>query len=141
ASMLSAHPQVFEYPTLPVSRGTVPHFIPEDWSILHVTSGYLLVDHSDHDLAIVLQYKDTATLVVHGNDWTDTIRAKPRMLAVLSSMGDSTYLLRSQNNVFIMEHADANMPDPLVLLEIKDDLLRIGFSLWASHGTWWVENA
>jgi hypothetical protein len=137
--MIVARSQGFEYPTLKQHVGTINDLAPKGWSILDSANGDLNGDNVD-DLAVVMQRVDSTTLIITDQGYVDTVRAQPRMLAILiATLPKGGYELNDQSDSFILEHSDPITAEPLVTLEIDSGILRIGFSIWQSMGSWWVE--
>ena len=130
--------QRFSYPSIKLSAKDINDFIPPGWKILDSATGDLNKDRHI-DAAIVLQFKDSVSLVKAEDD---TVVTQPRMLIILlKDPSGNNYTLAEQNNTFILNHDQQNMDDPYVGMSIEKGILTIDFNLFMSAGGWSTSSA
>jgi hypothetical protein len=111
----------------------INNFIPNNWKLLDSAQGDLNKDKQT-DLALILQYKDSISIV---NKDDDSIVTQPRILIIL--LYDPTtnqYQLVEKSNSFILYHDDSNMEDPYQDISINSGILKIDFSFFMFSGGW-----
>ena len=130
--------QDFSYPSINKSGQKIDDFVPPGWAILDSTKGDLNKDYI-HDAVIILQHKDTVTLI---NADGDTTQTQPRILVILlkNTISDR-FELTEQSNSFILRHDKSSMNDPYRELAINKGVLSITFNLFYNLGSWYVTTA
>lgn len=130
--------QNFSYPSLKSKGQSLIDFVPGDWTILDSAYGDLNNDRVK-DAAIILQYKDSITLV---SNEEDTVLTQPRILVILfkNRINNSLELIE-QNNSFILKHDNSAMDDPYQELLINKAVLELKFNLFYNMGSWYVTSA
>lgn len=125
--------QNFSYPSINMQAKDINNFIPNNWKLLDSAQGDLNKDKQT-DLALILQYKDSISIV---NKDDDSIVTQPRILIIL--LYDPTtnqYQLEEKSNSFILYHDDPNMEDPYQDISINSGILKIDFSFFMFSGGW-----
>ena len=125
--------QNFSYPSINMQAKDINNFIPNNWKLLDSAQGDLNKDKQT-DLALILQYKDSISIV---NKDDDSIVTQPRILIIL--LYDPTtnqYQLVEKSNSFILYHDDPNMEDPYQDISINSGILKIDFSFFMFSGGW-----
>jgi hypothetical protein len=125
--------QNFSYPSINIQAKDINNFIPNNWKLLDSAQGDLNKDKQT-DLALILQYKDSISIV---NKDDDSIVTQPRILIIL--LYDPTtnqYQLEEKSNSFILYHDDPNMEDPYQDISINSGILKIDFSFFMFSGGW-----
>jgi len=125
--------QNFSYPSINMQAKDINNFIPNNWKLLDSAQGDLNKDKQT-DLALILQYKDSISIV---NKDDDSIVTQPRILIIL--LYDPTtnqYQLVEKSNSFILYHDDSNMEDPYQDISINSGILKIDFSFFMFSGGW-----
>ena len=74
--------QNFSYPVINTEGQNIADFIPTSWSLLNTAKGDLNGDTYE-DIAIVLQFKDSITIINNKQNGSDTVITQPRLLAIL----------------------------------------------------------
>lgn len=129
--------QEFSYPSIKSNGKTIADFIPKSWAVLDSTYGDLNKDGLE-DAAIVLQHKDSITLVNN----IDTVLTQPRILLILfKNPSNNGFQLIEQSNSFILKHDNSGMDDPFQELAITNGILVLTFQLFYNMGSWYVTNA
>lgn len=132
--------QTFSYPKIKNEGISIKDFIPKGWTIRDSVSGDLNND-KNNDWVIVLQLKDSVTLVKHDGNYTDTVLTQPRMLLILfHDTSSEKFLLTEQSNSFILNHDNSNMSDPYQSIKIEKGILQISFQLFYNMGSWLITN-
>ena len=130
--------QRFSYPTINKGGQRISDFAPAGWTILDSIKGDLSNDYID-DAVIILQTKDSVTLV---NAEGDTTQTQPRILLVLFKNSISNkFELIEQSNSFILKHDNSAMDEPYQSLAINKEVLEITFNISYNMGSWYVTNA
>lgn len=130
--------QHFSYPTIKMGGERISDFVPTDWIILDSIKGDLNKDYID-DVVIILQYRDSVTLV---NTEGDTTQTQPRILLILfKNTVTNSFELTDQSNSFILKHDNSAMEDPYQSLAINKGVLEITFNVFYNMGSWYVTNA
>jgi hypothetical protein len=132
--------QDFAYPIVKKQGQTISDFIPNGWILRDSAIGDLNNDLNE-DAALVFQFKDSITLINNEHGSSDTVITQPRILALLFwDNSTNGFLLKEQNNKFILNHDNPNMDDPFEGIEIEKGILIINFRIWYSWGSWWTSN-
>jgi hypothetical protein len=132
--------QDFSYPTIKNEGETITNFIPKGWTVRDSASGDLNNDNNK-DYAVILQRKDSVTILKEEDDFTDTIITQPRILIILFRNNSSNkYQLVEQSNSFILNHDNPTMEDPYKSMKIEKGILQINFYLFYNMGSWLVTN-
>jgi hypothetical protein len=130
--------QGFTYPEINKKGEGLSDFVPLNWTILDSATGDLNKD-GINDAAIILQYKDSVTLIKAEGD---TVLTQPRILIILfKDTSDDNYHLIEQSNSFILNHGNPAMDDPYVPMIISKGVLIIAFHIFYNAGSWYVTNA
>src|SRR5580765_3818971 len=104
----ASYGQAFSYPSIKSNGNTIADFTPVGWTILDSAYGDLNKDGLQ-DAAIVLQHKDSVTLLTN----EDTVLTQPRILLILfKNPGNNGFRLTEQSNSFILKHDNPSMDDP-----------------------------
>jgi hypothetical protein len=129
--------QTFNYPSVIATGNQLSDFLPNDWIVLDSTKGDLNKDGFS-DAAIILQHKDSITLVKSNGD---TVVTQPRMLVILfKDQTNNRYHLVERSNSFILNHETSDMDDPYSGLRITNGVLQIDFHLFYNIGSWFMTN-
>ena len=116
----------------------ISDFIPTGWKILDSVKDDLNKDYID-DAAIILQHRDSVTIV---NADGDTTLTQPRILLILfKNTVSNKFELTEQSNTFILKHDNPAMDDPYQGLAINKGVLEISFNLFYNMGSWYITNA
>ena len=116
--------QNFSYPLINKKAQQVKDFLPAGRIILDSASGDLNNDHLT-DIAVILQHKDSVTLI---NIDEDTVITQPRILIILLKTNtDNSFPLSEQNNSFILKHDNSAMDEPFQELNVMNGILEIKF--------------
>src|SRR5690606_4853520 len=119
--------QNFSYPSLNTKGKSITDFVPNGWTIFDSAHGDLNKDGLE-DLALILQYKDSVTLV---NNEEDTVLTQPRILVILfKSHIDTSFELKEYSNSFVLKHDNSAMDDPYQGTTIDKGILKIEFHLF-----------
>jgi hypothetical protein len=124
--------QNFSYLIINKEGNSIKDFIPKGWKVLDSAKGDLNNDKKD-DLALVLQNKDSITLLEKDDDsiHIDTFITQPRILAIFFyNMSSGKYNLTEQSNSFILNHDKPNMEDPYKSIQIENGVLQIKFEIF-----------
>ena len=132
--------QEFSYPSINQTGKTVQDFVPAGWTILDTATGDLNRDKLN-DVAIILQYKDSVT-IVGPHDVEDTVVTQPRMLIIVfKNSANNKFYLAEKTNSFILNHDNPTMEDPYAGLTIHKGVLQIDFHIFHNMGSWYITNA
>lgn len=129
--------QDFVYPTIIKEGLKVKEFIPYGWKIRDSVSGDLNNDRTN-DIAVILQYKDTVTILNPDEYDPDTIHIQPRILLILF-LDKRTHKFQfvEQNNTFILRNDDPTLlDDPYQSITITKGVLSVEFQLSYGIGSW-----
>jgi hypothetical protein len=130
--------QTFLYPAIKLNGQSITDFIPPGWSVLDSVYGDLNNDGLK-DIAIILQHKDSVSLV---NTLEDTVLTQPRILLILfKNTANNKFFLIEQSNSFIINHDNAVMDDPYQDIAIDKGILKIDIHLFYSMGSWYSTNS
>lgn len=130
--------QEFSYPSLNKSGQRIGDFVPRGWTILDSSIGDLNTDYID-DAVIILQHKDSVTLI---NSDGDTTQTQPRILLILfKNTVSNRFELTEQSNSFVLKHDKSTMDDPYREITIDNGVLSITFNLFYNLGSWYVTTA
>lgn len=136
----SVYGQNFPYPKIDASGKNITDFIPHNWTLLDSARGDLNNDRSN-DLAFIIQYRDSISLIKTGNDFSDTVTTQPRILIIsFYDPGTKQYKLIEQNNTFILNHDNPNMEEPFQDISISKGVLIIDFHIFMNMGGWGMSN-
>jgi hypothetical protein len=128
-----------EIPNLDTSGKSISELIPDEWTVLSSTIGYLNGDGID-DMAFALKNNDLTNYEPIRNG-TDSIDMNPRVLAIYFKNADGTYKKQLQSNHFILLKDSPTMDEPFDGLTIESNgVLRIDFHFWFSAGSWYMSN-
>lgn len=128
--------QDFSYPNINNLGKDINSFIPNGWSLLDSTQGDLNKDNHN-DLALIIQHKDSVTVIKKDFDRNDTVFTHPRILIVLFyNQTTNQYQLAKQSNSFILSNDNPNMEDPYQDISIDKGVLRIDFQIFMNMGAW-----
>jgi hypothetical protein len=126
--------QFFLYPTIISNGQSINDFVPLGWKILDSAFGDLNKDGLK-DAAIILQYKDSVSMV---NNLEDTVLTQPRILLLLfKNPTNNKFLLVEESNSFILKHDNAILDDPYQGITIDKGILKIAFHLFYNMGSWY----
>ncbi|MFT3979335.1 MAG: hypothetical protein QM687_02620 [Ferruginibacter sp.] len=128
--------QPFPYPSIQPAADNIIDFIPRGWIILDSAIGDLNKNNRE-DAALVIQYKDSISLI---NEAGDTIFTQPRILFIVFKEAGRGFILKEQSNSFIMLNDNQNMDDPYDDITITKGILNISFRLFYSMGSWYITN-
>jgi hypothetical protein len=132
--------QDFLYPKINNQGNDLNDFVPSHWTLLDSTKGDLNKDNHN-DLALIIQYKDSVTLVKNDFDENDTVVTQPRVLIILFyNPVINEYQLAEQSNSFILNHDNTNMEDPYQDISINKGVLKIDFHIFMNMGSWGMSN-
>ena len=128
--------QTFSYPIIKTSGNQISDFIPNSWTVLDTAIGDLNKDGRD-DIAFVIQYHDSAHIILTSYNDNDTVFAQPRILLIAIYDGNSKdFTLIEQSNTFILSHEDSNMEEPFQDILISKGILKIDFNIFMNSGGW-----
>ena len=129
--------QDFSYPSINLKGQKLDDFVPNGWTIIDSAKGDLNKD-GIADAAIILQHKDSVTLIKS----EDTILTQPRILLILfKNHSDKSFHLLEQSNTFILNHDNLIMDDPYQGLTIDKGILKIDFHLFYNMGSWYTTSS
>jgi|LakMenEpi03Aug12_release.lakeMendotaPanAssembly.Ray.scaffolds.fasta_scaffold400303_1 hypothetical protein len=129
--------QNFSYPSIQSQGITIADFIPVNWTLLDSATGDLNKDGIE-DAVIILQYKDSITLV---NRYEDSVLTQPRILLILfKNTSKNNYDLIKQNNSFVLNHDNSAMDDPYQGISVYKGIIKIEFHLFYNMGSWYMTN-
>jgi hypothetical protein len=129
--------QDFSYPSINKQGKDINSFIPKDWTLLDSTKGDLNKDNHK-DLALIVQHKDSITIINNDND---TVLTQPRILIILFyNQATNQYQLAEQSISFILNHDNPNMEDPYEDISIYNGVLKIDFHIFMNMGGWGMSN-
>jgi hypothetical protein len=129
--------QDFSYPSINKQDKDINSFIPNDWTLLDSAQGDLNKDNHK-DLAIIVQYKDSVTIVNNDNE---TVLTQPRILIILFyNQATNQYQLVEKSNSFILNHDNPNMEEPYQDISINNGVLKIDFNIFMNMGGWGMSN-
>jgi len=132
--------QNFYYPEINGHGKNIIDFIPHNWILLDSTRGDLNNDRSN-DLAFIIQYRDSVSLIKREGDFSDTVITQPRILIVVFYDPETKqYKLIEQNNTFILNHDNPNMEEPFQDISISKGVLKIDFQVFMNMGSWGMSN-
>lgn len=132
--------QNFNYPEINGYGKNIIDFIPQNWTLLDSTRGDLNNDRSN-DLAFIIQYRDSVSLIKREADFIDTVITQPRILVVtFYDPATKQYKLIEQNNTFILNHDNPNMEEPFQDISISKGVLTIDFQIFMNMGSWGMSN-
>lgn len=130
--------QSFSYPVIQQKGQQIKDFVPPNWVVLDSAAGDLNKDRVT-DVALVLQYKDSVTLIKKEGTLTDTVITQPRLLLVLFTDALTKHLtVAAKSNTFILNHDNPSMDDPFQDIKITNGLLNINFQLFYNMGSWYI---
>jgi hypothetical protein len=133
--------QDFFYPTINKKGQNISDFIPAGWAILDTAVGDLNGDKVN-DAAIILQYKDSVSIIKTVDDILDSVVTQPRIFIVLfKNANDMNFYLVEQSNSFILNHDDPIMEDPYQGLKIDKCILQIDFYFFCTMGCWYTTSS
>jgi hypothetical protein len=137
----SVNGQNFVYPIIKQKGLSIKDFVPSGWVILDSATGDLNNDKQP-DAAVILQYRDSVSVVRIDGNYNDTFITQPRILIVLFKSANKNYFyLAEQNNTFILTHDSPLEDDPYLSLKIDKEVLQIKFQWYPYSGTWYVNNS
>ncbi len=129
--------QDFSYPSINKRGKDINSFIPNDWILLDSAQGDLNKDNHK-DLALIVQYKDSVTIM---NSDNDTVETQPRILIILLyNQATNQYQLVEKSNSFILSHDNPNMEEPYQDISINNGVLKIDFNIFMNMGGWGMSN-
>lgn len=129
--------QEFSCPSINNQGKDINSFIPNGWTLLDSTQGDLNKDNHK-DLALIVQYKDSVTILNIDND---TVLTQPRILIILIyNQATNQYQLVEKSNSFILNHDNPNLEDPYQAISINNGVLKIDFSIFNIMGGWGMSN-
>lgn len=132
--------QTFSYPQIGSHGKITPDFIPQNWILLDSAIGDLNNDKYN-DLCLVIQYKDTVSLVKKDGNDSDTILSQPRILIIsFYNPSSNQFDFVEQSNTFILSHNDPNMEEPFQGISISNKILQIDFQIFMNMGGWGMSN-
>lgn len=132
--------QSFTYPVVQVNGRDITSFVPEGWIVLDSAYGDLNFDKID-DIALVLQNRDSVSIVTNSKGRSDSVVTKPRILLLaFYNISTKQFDLIEQSNSFILNHVDRSMDDPFKKVSISSGVVKIDFSIWYSMGSWFISN-
>ena len=132
--------QSFHYPSIKPKGNSVHDFVPKGWIILKYAKGDLNSDKYN-DIALVLQHRDSVSLIKDEDGSSDTVITQPRIL-VIAFFNNATkqYDLIEQSNSFILYYDNPSMDDPFQNISIANQILQIDFSIFYNMGSWETSN-
>jgi hypothetical protein len=136
----TAFGQDFSYPNIKLTGGDMNSFIPNGWALLDSAQGDLNKDNYN-DIALIIQFKDSISVVKKIFDDNDTVITQPRVLLILFySPVSNKYQLAKQSNTFVLNHDNPNMEDPYQDISINNGVLKIGFRIFMNVVGWYMSN-
>lgn len=130
----ASYGQTFTYPSIKLNAQRISDFVPVGWTVLDSAIGDLNKD-GFNDVAIILQYKDSISLV---NGPGETVLTKARILLILFKNPDTNkFSLVEESNSFILNHDNSIMDDPYQGIAIDKGILKINFHLFYNMGSWY----
>lgn len=128
--------QHFAYPVINKEGKGIHDFIPNGWTLLDSTQGDLNYDKRN-DLVLIIQHKDSVSVITKDADYIDTVITQPRILLILFyNQTTNLYQLTEQCNRFILNHDNPNMDDPYLDISIANNILTISFHIFMNMGGW-----
>ena len=125
--------QEFSYPLIKNQGQVIADFIPYNWMIKDSVRGDLNNDKAE-DLAIILQYKDSATILKKKDGNIERVTTHPRILIILFQYKSlKQFELAEQTNSFILTQDESQIADPFQSIEIKKGILNFVFTVY--YGT------
>jgi hypothetical protein len=104
---------------------------------LDSTQGDLNKD-KQKDLVLIVQHKDSVTIINNDND---TVLTQPRILIILLyDQETNQYQLVENINSFILNHDNPNMEEPYQDISINNGVLKIDFNIFMNMGGWGMSN-
>lgn len=132
--------QDFSYPSINNQGKDINSFIPNGWTLLDSTKGDLNKDNHN-DLVLIIQHKDSVTIIKNDSDYSDTVLTQPRILIILfHNQTANQYQLVEQSNSFILNHDDPNMEEPYQDISVSNGVLKIDFQIFMNMGGWGMSN-
>ncbi|MEJ8843454.1 hypothetical protein WG954_13780 [Lacibacter sp. H375] len=129
--------QDFSYPSINKQGKDINNFIPNNWTLLDSTQGDLNKDNHK-DLALIVQHKDSVTIINNDND---SVLTQPRILIILFyNQAINQYQLAEQSISFILNHDNPNMEEPYQDISINNGVLKIDFNIFMNMGGWGMSN-
>ena len=128
--------QGFHYPSIIPKGNSIHDFVPKGWKILKSKKGDLNSDNYN-DIALVLQHRDSVSLIKDEDGFSDTVITQPRIL-VIAFFNNATkqYDLIEQSNSFILSYDNPSMDFPFQNISIVNQILQIDFSIFYNMGSW-----
>lgn len=128
--------QSFTYPLIKLKGNSIRDFVPKGWTILKSAKGDLNSDQQN-DIALVLQHRDSVSLIKDDDGVSDTVVTQPRILVIaFYNSATKQYDLIEQNNSFILNDDNPSMDDPFQNISIANQILQINFSIFYNMGGW-----
>jgi hypothetical protein len=132
--------QSFFYPSIKSKGNSIHDFVPKGWTILKSTKGDLNSDKYN-DIALILQHRDSVSLIKDEDGLPDTVLTQPRILVIaFFNKATKQYDLIEQSNSFILYHDNPSMDDPFQNISIANQILQIDFSIFYNMGSWETSN-
>ncbi len=132
--------QSFTYPIINQTAISEGDFAPSNWRVLKLAKGDLNNDKID-DIALVIEYKDSAVISNQLAEYIDTVVCKPRILIIaFYNHAKKQYEKVEQSNTFILCHVNPLMDEPFKAITISKKIIKIDFHLWNSEDSWWMSN-
>lgn len=132
--------QNFSYPSINNQGKDINSFIPNGWTLLDSTQGDLNKDNHN-DLVLIIQHKDSVTIIKNEFDYNATVLTQPRILIILfHNQTANQYQLVEQSNSFILNHDNPNMEEPYQDISISNGVLKIDFQIFMNMGGWGMSN-
>ncbi len=132
--------QDFSYLSINNQGKDINSFIPNGWTLLDSTKGDLNKDNHN-DLVLIIQHKNSVTIIKNDSDYSDTVLTQPRILIILfHNQTANQYQLVEQSNSFILNHDDPNMEEPYQDISVSNCVLKIDFQIFMNEGGWGMSN-
>lgn len=132
--------QDFSYPSIENQGQDINSFIPNGWTLLDSTQGDLNKDNHN-DLVLIIQRKDSVTLIKNEFEYNDTVLTQPRILIFLfHNLTTNQYQLVERSNSFILNYDNPNMEEPYQDISISNGVLKIDFQIFMNVGGWGMSN-
>ncbi len=132
--------QDFSYLSINNQGKDINSFIPNGWTLLDSTKGDLNKDNHN-DLVLIIQHKNSVTIIKNDSDYSDTVLTQPRILIILfHNQTANQYQLVEQSNSFILNHDDPNMEEPYQDISVSNGVLKIDFQIFMNMGGWGMSN-